>query len=97
VSIDNGRTERIRRAVAAGDWPAVLRLWELYAAGILDEISHGTCTRVRMAEAGELLDWAKRFAWCAQAHAQNRLNTIHAARQYGPEPIPPHASLRKSL
>jgi hypothetical protein len=50
-----------------------------------------------MAEAGELLDWAKRFALCAQAHAQKRLNTIHAARQYGPEPIPPHASLRKSL
>jgi hypothetical protein len=95
--MDSGRTEGIRRAVAAGDWPAVLRLWEPYAAGILHEIRRGTCTHARMAEAGALLDWAKRFALCARAHAQNRLNTIHAAKQYGGEPILPRASLRKSL
>jgi len=95
--MDHGRTEGIRRAVAAGDWPAVLRLWELYAAGILDEIGRGTCTHARMAEAGDFLNWATRFALCARAHAQNRLASIHAARQYGPEPVPPHSSLRKSL
>jgi hypothetical protein len=95
--MDSGRTDSIRRAVAAGDWPAVLRLWEPYAADILDEIRRGTCTHARMAEAGELLNWAKRVAWCARAHAQNRLDTIHAARQYGPEPVPTHAFLRKSL
>jgi hypothetical protein len=91
------RTEGIRRAVAAGDWPVALRLWEPYAGGILDEIRRGNCTRARMAEAGELLAWAKRVAWCARAHAQNRLDIIHAARQYGPEPIPSQPSLRKSL
>lgn len=95
--MESGRTERIRRAVAAGDWPAVLRLWEPYAAGILDEIRRGTCTHARMAEAGELLAWARRVAWCARAHAQNRLDTIHAAKQYGLEPSPPGSSLRKSL
>jgi hypothetical protein len=95
--MDTGRTDEMRQAVAAGDWPAVLRLWELYVADILDEIGRGTCTRARIAEARELLDWAKRFALCARAHAQNRLDTLHAARQYGPEPIPPHAALRRSL
>jgi hypothetical protein len=95
--MDTGRTDEMRQAVAAGDWAAVLRLWESYAAGILDEISRGACTRARMAEAGEFLDWAKRVALCSRAQAQNRLNAIHAARQYGPEPIPLRPSFRKSL
>jgi len=95
--MDNGRTDGIRGAVAAGDWPAALRLWESYAAGILDEIRSRTCTHARMAEAGELLEWAKRIVLCSRAQAQNRLDTIHAARQYRPEPIPARTSLRKSL
>jgi len=95
--METGRTDDMRKAVAAGDWPAVLRLWEVYAAGILDEIGHGTCTRARLAEAGEFLNWAKRVALCARAHAQTRLDCIHAAKQYDAPPAPPRSSIRTSL
>jgi hypothetical protein len=95
--MDTNRTDDMRDAVASGDWRAVLRLWEGYAAGILEEIGHGTCTRARMSEAGEFLDWARRVALCARAQAQNRLNTIHAARQYDPRPSRPFPSVRASL
>ncbi|HUB82526.1 MAG TPA: hypothetical protein VMB03_27200 [Bryobacteraceae bacterium] len=92
-----GRTGEMRKAVAAGDWAAVVRLWEAYAAGLLDEIGRGTCTPARMAEAGEFLAWAKRSALCARAHAQTRLDRIHAARQYGARSAPPPPSVSASL
>jgi hypothetical protein len=50
-----------------------------------------------MAEAREFLDWARRVVLCVRAQAQNRLNTIHVAKQYGaPPPLPP-PSLRTRL
>jgi hypothetical protein len=91
------RTDDIRKAVASGEWPAVLRLWDAYAAGIREEIGRGTCSQARMAEAREFLDWAKRFVLCARAQAQHRLDAIYAVRQYGPPPSRPLSSLRTSL
>ena len=96
-SMDTARTDDLRRAVASGDWHAVSRLWDSYAAGILEEIGRGTCTRARLSEAGEFLAWAKRVALCARAHAQYRLNTMHAARQYAPQPSDRPSSIRKSF
>jgi hypothetical protein len=95
--MDTGRTDDMRRTVASGDWHAALRLWDVYASGILEEIGRGACTPARMSEARKFLDWAKRIALCARAQAQQRLNTIHAARQYGPQPPRPLSSLRKSM
>lgn len=95
--MDSGRTDDMRRAVAAGDWPAVLRLWEVYSADILEEIGRGACTPARMSEAREFLEWAKRVAWCARAQAQQRLDAIHAAKQYGPQPSPPRSSVRMRM
>ena len=94
--MDSARTADIRKAVASGEWQAALGHWEVYAAGIREEIRRGACTRTRMAEARKLLDWARRVVLCARAQAQNRLNTIHAARQYGsPSRLP--SSLRTIL
>jgi len=95
--MDARRTDAMRQAVASGDWHAVSRLWDAYTAGILEEIRRGTCTRARLSQAGEFLDWTKRVALCARAQAQHRLNTIHAARQYGTQPSRPPSSLRTSL
>jgi hypothetical protein len=95
--MDTGHTDDMRKAVASGDWHAVSRLWDAYTAGILEEISFRTCTQARMSEAGEFLNWARRVALCARAQAQNRLNTIHAARQYDPRPSQPFPSVRASL
>jgi hypothetical protein len=90
-------TGEMRTAVAAGEWPAVLRLWETYASGILEEVGRGTCTRVRMAEAREFLEWAKRMALCERAQNQRRLNAIHAVERYRQQPSAPAPSVRTSL
>jgi hypothetical protein len=92
-----GRTDEMRAAVAAGDWPAVLRLWDRYAAGILDEIARGTCTTARMAEAREFLEWARRVVVCARARSQKQLDAIHAARQYDREPSARASGIRESF
>jgi len=95
--MNTARTDEMRNAVAAGDWQAVLRLWDAYAAGILDEIGRGACTPARLSEAREFLDWAKRVALCARAQTQQRLDAIHAVRQYDAQPARPRSSLRASL
>jgi hypothetical protein len=87
----------MRSAVASEDWPAVLRLWEAYAAGILQEIAIRTCTPARLAEAREFLKWAERTACCSRAHNQEHLNAIHAAEQYSRQAGSPLPSLRTSL
>jgi len=91
------RTDDMRKAVVSGEWPAVLRLWDVYTAGILEEIGRGTCSPARMTEAREFLDWAKRFVLCARAQAQYRLDAIHAARQYSPQPSRLLSSLQTRL
>jgi len=93
----NARTDELRKAVAAGDWQTVPRLWHVYATAIREEIEHRTCTQARLSEAREFLDWAGRVAFCARAQAQQQLNAIHAARQYDPEPPHPRSSLRAQL
>jgi hypothetical protein len=95
--MDTPRTNQIRKAVVSADWPAALRLWEVYAAEIREEIGRGTCSQARMAEAREFLDWAGRVVLCARAQTQNRLNTIFVAKQYGPSPSRPPSFLRASL
>jgi hypothetical protein len=95
--MSTSRTDPLRQAVASGDFPSVLRLWEDYAAAIRDEIGRGVCTQARMAEAGEFLDWARRVVLCNRAQAQNQLDTIHAARQYGSSPTPLPSLLRASF
>lgn len=90
-------TDEMRKAAAAGDWPAVLRLWEQYAAGIREELTHGLCTHARILEAREFLDWAGRVALCARAQNQQRLDAIHAAQQYSPQPSQRRPALRTCL
>ena len=95
--MDTSRTDDMRRAVASGDWHAVLRLWDEYAGGIREELAQKTCTQARLSEAREFLDWTKRVALCARAQAQHRLNSIHAARQYDPPPSQPRSFLQERL
>lgn len=95
--MNTARTDEMRQAVASGDWPAVLRLWDAYANGIRDEIGREVCTLVRLSEAREFLDWAQRVALCDRTQVQQRLNAIHAASQYDPQPTPHRASLLARL
>ena len=90
-------TDEMRQAAAAGDWTAVLRLWEEYAAGIRQELTQGVCTGARLQEAREFLDWAGRVALCARAQDRQRLDTLHAAQQYSPQPAQRRPALHTSL
>lgn len=89
--------DEMRTAAAAGDWPAVLRLWAEYAEVIRDELAQGVCTQTRLLEAREFLDWAGRLALCARAQNQQQLDTIHAVQQYGPQPLQRPPALRTCL
>lgn len=90
-------TDALREAAAAGDWPALLRLWEAYAAALGEDIQHHHCTRLQMAEAGEFLKWVRRVVLCSRAQIQTRLDTLHAARLYGAQLEGPRSNLRTSL
>jgi len=79
-------TGAIRQAVAAGDFPRATRLWNQYADGIQEEMRRGTCTTARLAEARELVEWARLTWLCARSHLQDRLNTIAAAERYTTPP-----------
>jgi hypothetical protein len=87
----------MRKAVAEGDWQSVLRLWEAYSGGLLEEIGHRTCSAARMAEARDFLEWAQRIVLCSRAQAQAYLDRIHAAQKYAAQPLPPRPSLQTSL
>ena len=97
MNMDSHRTDRLRRAVASGEFQHASRLWDEYAAGIRQEICRGTCTEALMVEAREFLEWARRLVLCGHAQAQDQLNTIHVARQYGSAPSRPESFLKASL
>ncbi|MGA3020205.1 MAG: hypothetical protein ABSF62_24050 [Bryobacteraceae bacterium] len=80
--MNSAPTAAIRRAVASGDFPRVTVLWNEYASLLQGEISRGACTRARMAEARELLEWSRRTVALARAHAQSRLDALRVAEQY---------------
>jgi hypothetical protein len=91
------RTQEMRKAAAAGEWSVVMRLWEDYTGGIRAELGLGACTGARLTEAREFIDWSQRVALCARAQTQQRLDAIHAARQYDRQPDRPRHSVRASL
>lgn len=76
------RTNRIRNAIASGEFPRAERLWGEYMAGLRDEIDRGTLSSAQFKEAGELLEWARLVITCRRAHIQNQLASLQAAGAY---------------
>lgn len=85
---DDWMTGAIRRAVASGEFQEAQRLWTGYMAELNEELRQGSLSETRLAEAGELMEWSRRVVICARAHAQDRLNGLHVAGQYGDPPRP---------
>ena len=42
----------------------------------------------RLAEMRGLMEWSRRVMLCARAHAQDQLNSLHVAAEYGVAPGP---------
>lgn len=95
--MDISSTDTIRRAITGGDWTAASALWADHAAAIEKRIADGKCPAALLEEARDLLDWARRVVLCARTQAQEQLNALHAARQYGDEPAAIARLLRTSL
>ena len=93
----SARTAAIRRAVASGDFLRATGLWNEYASLLQGEISRGVCTRARMEEARELVEWSRRTVALARAHAQSRLDALRVAEQYLKETPRSPARLRTCL
>jgi len=87
----------IREEIGAGEFDRAALLWNDYAAAIRQEIDRGTCTRDRVAEAGELLDWARRVVYCVRMRTQARVHSMQVASRYDTADVPRPSTLRASL
>ena len=72
----------IRDAFASGEFARAHGLWRDYARELSDVVRGGAEAAEEVAEAGELIGWARLFVKCYRAHATARLNEAHAADAY---------------
>jgi hypothetical protein len=75
--------QRIRKAVASGEFSKARLLWEEYGAACRADRLRGPLPLSRLAEARELAEWTRMAALCARARIQDRLNQIAVAQKYG--------------
>jgi len=88
ITMIDALTSRIRGAVASGEYQRALLLWNEYSARLQEELRVGSLTSGRLAEMRELMEWSRRVMLCARAHAQDQLNSLHVAAEYGVAPAP---------
>jgi len=74
--------ELIRQAVSAGEFGRAQILWKDCAAGLAEDFSNGCLSEARLKEVRELVEWSRMVVVCARAHLQDRLNSLHVAREY---------------
>jgi hypothetical protein len=81
--------ESIRQAVNSGEFGRAQLLWRDCSGALAEELTKGSLTEARLAEVRELLsevrelmEWSRTVVLCARAHLQNRLNSLHVAREY---------------
>jgi hypothetical protein len=63
----------LRDAIASGEFPKALRLWDEYAGDLRCAIQNRTATEADMAEMRELVEWSRVVVECARAHSLQRL------------------------
>jgi hypothetical protein len=80
--MDNLLPDRIRQAVASGEFQRALPLWNEYAALLRQELSCGRLSATEFVTAGQLVAWSRQVALCARAQALDSLNSLHVAEQY---------------
>jgi hypothetical protein len=87
--------ELIRQAVNSGEFGRAQLLWRECSGALAEELTNRHLTKARLAEVRELLaevrelmEWSRTVVLCARAHLQDRLNSLHVAREYE-IPVPP--------
>jgi hypothetical protein len=84
--MDNLLPERIRQAVASGEFQRALLLWNEYAAQLQQELGCGRLSATDFEEAGQLVAWSRQVALCARVQAQDDLNRLNVAGEYANPP-----------
>jgi hypothetical protein len=81
--------EAIRQAVNAGEFGRAQLLWRECSGALAAELTRGHLTTARQGEVRELLsevreltEWSRMVVLCARVRLQNRLNSLHVAREY---------------
>ena len=97
--------ESIRQAVSSGEFGRAQLLWKECSEALAGELTSGHLSKARLAEVRELLcevrelmEWSRTVVLCARAHLQDRLNTLHVAREYEiPALAPTHRIVEASF
>ena len=81
--------ESIRQAVNSGEFGRAQLLWRECSAALAEELTSAHLTKARLeevrellAEVRELMEWSRMVVLCVRAHLQDRLNSLHVAREY---------------
>jgi hypothetical protein len=89
-------TAAIRTAFASGEFAKARELWKAYA-GELRGALEGEDPAGALAEARQLLDWARLHANCLRAHAEAQLNETRIAARYAGPAAAPQTRIRTLL
>ena len=82
-NVESGLIERIRHAVACGEFSRASLLWEEYAGGLERKLKMGGCSfEEEFREAGELVAWSRQVVLCARTRAMEQLDSLQVAGQY---------------
>jgi hypothetical protein len=78
--------EPLRQAVASGEFPRALVLWNEYVARFAGALQRGEVTLGQWREVEDFVAWARNLALCSRAYAQDRLNSLHVTDRYSQYP-----------
>jgi hypothetical protein len=86
--------QSVRDAIAASNLQRALYLWQQYTAGI----AAAGPTQESLAEAAELIRWAKPLISAVRTRADERLRALHVAGMYGQaRPVKTRVGIRESF
>jgi hypothetical protein len=80
---------RIRSATACGEFEKARQLWNAYMVQLEEELRRGSFSDGQIQQVRSLVEWCKGVALCARLHAQDRLNSLLVAAEYGNPPLSP--------
>ena len=90
-------TQRMREAIASGDYGMASRLWNHYAGALRDKLQAGALAAEDMAEARGLFERSRAALLRDRAQLLDRLNSLHVAGAYARTDCPRTGGLRASL
>lgn len=77
---------RIREAVASREFKRAQDLWDAYVVQLVEELRQGSFSATKLAQVRDLMEWSRGVALCTRLHAQDRLNSLLIAAEYGNPP-----------